>query len=187
MELVRYIFTLPGVRYFLSERICQYPLEKFFGCQRQRGRVNENPSVAEFVKNTQALRVCGNLPTEIKGNCRGSNSKRVLTFDKEHLSLREEESIKHVNKYKFNINIGIDLYHTSHVYNNKPYICSIYCLLLSLLRRLFDFCNFFLSSCLYISNHDLVKEKPRTVTYKRTVCCKTSFLSSSRSSVTQSI
>ena len=50
MELVRYLFTIPGLRYFLSERICQDPLEKFFGCQRQRGRVNENPSVSEFVK-----------------------------------------------------------------------------------------------------------------------------------------
>ena len=92
MELVRYIFTFPGVRYFLSERICQDPLEKFFGCQRQRGRVNENPSVAEFVKNTQALRVCGN---QIKGNCRGSNSKRVLTFDKENIAPLTKRRRKH--------------------------------------------------------------------------------------------
>ena len=87
MELVRYLFTIPGLRYFLSERICQDPLEKFFGCQRQRGRVNENPSVSEFVKNTQALRVCGNLLSEVKGNCRGSRSaKKALTFcnDKEN-------------------------------------------------------------------------------------------------------
>ena len=28
--------------------------------------MNENLSVAEFVKNTQALRVCGNLPTEVR-------------------------------------------------------------------------------------------------------------------------
>ena len=85
MELVKYIFKFPGVKFFLSERICQDPLEKFFGCQRQRGRVNENPNVAEFVKNTQALRVCGNLPKEIKGNCRGSScGKRILILDKEH-------------------------------------------------------------------------------------------------------
>ena len=49
----------------------------------------------EFVKNTQALRVCGNLPTEIKGNCRGSNSKRVLTFDKENIAPLTKRRRKH--------------------------------------------------------------------------------------------
>ena len=58
MELVRYIFTFPGVRYFLSERICQDPLEKFFGCQRQRGRVNENPSVARTLKLFVCVAIC---------------------------------------------------------------------------------------------------------------------------------
>ena len=95
VELVRYIFKFPGVKYFLSERICQDPLEKFFGCQRQRGRVNENPNVAEFVKNTQALRVCGNLPREIKGNCRGSSKKRVLIFDKENTAPLNKRRRKH--------------------------------------------------------------------------------------------
>ena len=48
VELMRYLFTFLGVRYFLSEKICQDPLEKlnFFGCQWQ---------------GVQALRVCGNL------------------------------------------------------------------------------------------------------------------------------
>ncbi len=48
IDLVRYPFTLPGVKSFLSECISQDPLEKFFGLQRQRGRVNENPNVQEF-------------------------------------------------------------------------------------------------------------------------------------------
>eukprot|EP00731_Ephydatia_muelleri_P018846 Em0011g886a len=46
--LVTYIFTLPGVTSFLSEKINQDPLEKFFGCQRQRGGANDNPTVTEF-------------------------------------------------------------------------------------------------------------------------------------------
>lgn len=37
--------------------MCQDPLEKFFGNQRQRGGTNENPTVKEFCKNIQALRV----------------------------------------------------------------------------------------------------------------------------------
>ena len=73
VDLVRYLFTIPGVRSFLSERILQDPLEKFFGCQRQRGRVHENPTVADFITNTQALRVVNTLARDVaKGNCRGS-------------------------------------------------------------------------------------------------------------------
>ena len=73
VELVQYLFTVPGVSVFLSNRICQDPLEKFFGQQRQRGRASQNPSVSEFLKNTQALRVVDNSCGNIKGNCRGDN------------------------------------------------------------------------------------------------------------------
>uniref|UniRef100_A0A1X7VAJ7 Transposable element P transposase-like RNase H C-terminal domain-containing protein n=1 Tax=Amphimedon queenslandica TaxID=400682 RepID=A0A1X7VAJ7_AMPQE len=45
INLVNYIFTIPGVNSFLSKRISQDPLEKYFGRQRQRGRVSENPTV----------------------------------------------------------------------------------------------------------------------------------------------
>ena len=55
IEMVKYLFTLPGVKYFLSEQISQDPLEKFFGNQRQSGSVNENPTVKDFCQNTQAL------------------------------------------------------------------------------------------------------------------------------------
>ncbi len=80
MELVRYLFEVPGVESFLSQRICQDPLERFFGTQRQRGGVHENPNVAEFMKNTQALRVITNTPAVLKGNCRGG--KQDVGVDK---------------------------------------------------------------------------------------------------------
>ena len=73
VELVCYLFKVPGVSCFLSEGLSQDPLEKFFGCQRQRGGAGDNPSVADFCKNTQVLWVinttCANVP---RGNCRGS-------------------------------------------------------------------------------------------------------------------
>lgn len=86
VELVKYLFTVPGVSSFLSGKINQDPLEKFFGRQRQRGRVNENPSVSEFVKNTQSLRVIGNVCGDtIKGNCRGqSKNPGVIMIGKEN-------------------------------------------------------------------------------------------------------
>lgn len=55
------------------QRICQDPLERFFGCQRQRGGVHDNPNCSEFMKNTQALRVINGLQAPSKGNCRGGD------------------------------------------------------------------------------------------------------------------
>ena len=73
VELTQYLFTLPDVSIFLSNRLCQDPLEKFFGQQRKRGRANKNPNAVEFFRNTQALRVINTTCANIKGNCRGSN------------------------------------------------------------------------------------------------------------------
>ena len=87
MEIVQYVFTIPGVSSFLSERLCQDPLEKFFGCQRQRGATNENPSVKDFCKNSQALRVVNSVCSDIKrGNCRGSKNES-LDMSKENKAL----------------------------------------------------------------------------------------------------
>ena len=75
LELVRYVFIIPGVKSFLSQRLCQDPLENFFGCQHQRGGVHDNPSVQEFVKNTQAPRVINSFcKGPAKGNCQGGYS-----------------------------------------------------------------------------------------------------------------
>ena len=77
IELVEFTLSLPDVTVFLGNRLCQDPLEKFFGQQCQRGRVNENPNVSEFMKNTQALRVIHGVCADVKGNCRGHSSKEL--------------------------------------------------------------------------------------------------------------
>ena len=51
VEIVEFLFPLPDVSLFPSNRLCQDPLEKFFGQQRRRGRVNENPNVVDFLRN----------------------------------------------------------------------------------------------------------------------------------------
>ena len=83
VEIVKFIFKIPGVKFFLSERISQDPLENFFGCQRQRARTAENPNAFQFCKNSQAIRVinsvCGNVP---KGNCRGRAQSIDIQDDK---------------------------------------------------------------------------------------------------------
>lgn len=69
---VKYIFTIPGVTCLLSCKINQDPIEKFFGMQRQSGRSNENPTVSEFIKNTENIRVISGIWIDnILGNCRG--------------------------------------------------------------------------------------------------------------------
>lgn len=75
IELEKYFFTLKGVAVFLSERLCQDPLEKFFGCQWQRGGMHENPNIQQFLKNTQTLCVVNSCCRDIvkrKFNCRGN-------------------------------------------------------------------------------------------------------------------
>lgn len=81
VELVKFIFKIPGVSEFLSRNICQDPLEKFFGCQRQMGATHSHPSLNDYQRNAQALRVVNSFCKDIvKGNCRGS--KRPI--DKEN-------------------------------------------------------------------------------------------------------
>ena len=64
---------------FLSERLCQDPLERFFRCQRQRGATHENPTVHDFYKNTQALHVINSFCIgSVKGNCRGQQDGHDL-------------------------------------------------------------------------------------------------------------
>ena len=49
--MIEFIFLkIPGVKYFLSEKLCQDPLESFFGNQRMHGGSNDNPNVATFVQ-----------------------------------------------------------------------------------------------------------------------------------------
>ena len=44
VEIVQYLFGVPGVTKFLSGWLSQDSLEKFFRCQRQRGKSSENPN-----------------------------------------------------------------------------------------------------------------------------------------------
>ena len=80
--MLKYLFDEISVKCFLTEKISQDPLEKFFGVQRQRGRVNENPSMHEFCQNTQALRVIDSACQHVtKGNTRGNKGDDLVISD----------------------------------------------------------------------------------------------------------
>jgi len=111
VELTEYIFKIPGVKFFLSERISQDPLENFFSCQRQRGRTGENPNVDQFCKNTQALRVinavCAHVP---RGNCRGRQN--LIDIKKESKALpksrRQRSKPRLLSKNKENNSVKVN-------------------------------------------------------------------------------
>ena len=93
VSLVKYLFTLEGVTVFLSQRISQDPIEKFFGCIRQKGCTNDNPNVSEFCKNTQTLRVVDSVcKPAVRGNCRGHqhNQSMDITKENEHIPKRKK-------------------------------------------------------------------------------------------------
>lgn len=88
IELLPFLFKIPGITGFLSNKINQDPLENFFGIQRQAGKSNENPNAAQFFKNTDTIRVISAIwIDDITGNCRGQNSKKQADFEAAKLPL----------------------------------------------------------------------------------------------------
>ena len=82
---------MPGVKSFLSRRLCQDPLEKFFGLQRQIGRTHDNTTVKEFQQNMQALRVVNSFCRgSVRSNCRGNEDLSVAVHDDYSLPKRRK-------------------------------------------------------------------------------------------------
>ena len=93
LDFIRLLFSVPDVKAknlsFLSNRLFQDPLENVFGCQRQRGGTSDNPSVAEFQKNTQALQVINSFYRgPVQGNCRGTKHTRETGIENTPLPKR---------------------------------------------------------------------------------------------------
>lgn len=68
--MVPCLLSVPEVQFILSERLCQDPIESFFGKQRAAGGRSDNPTVRQFCLNTVSLRVQGSAALEpVRGNC----------------------------------------------------------------------------------------------------------------------
>uniref|UniRef100_A0A1X7TM73 Transposable element P transposase-like RNase H C-terminal domain-containing protein n=1 Tax=Amphimedon queenslandica TaxID=400682 RepID=A0A1X7TM73_AMPQE len=129
IDLVKFLFTIPSVNSFLSERLSQDPLENYFGQQRQRG-VNENPTCDEFLKNNQALRVVSSIKVKLtNGNTRGSildEDRLTSVFTTPSPKRRKTSQItNHANKHyvpQFSIHVGEETTCTSNDQTpiNKP-------------------------------------------------------------------
>ena len=91
-ELIPLVFAIPDVKCFLSNRLCQDPLENYFGIQCQVGKSNENPTVVELAKNNEMLRLVGNMwLDDIKSNCQCSVSVKQSVEDTKHFPLRKRK------------------------------------------------------------------------------------------------
>ena len=99
IELVTYLFKESDAKSFLSERISQDPVEKLFGRQRQRGAVNENPTVNEFLNNNQALRIVDSTRIDAsRGNTRGANTCEIINVSSSLLQKRKTPKHKETEK-----------------------------------------------------------------------------------------
>ena len=62
---------MPGVKFVLSAKLNQDPIENFFSKQRAAGGRSDNPTLHQFCLNTVSLRVQGSAALEpVRGNCR---------------------------------------------------------------------------------------------------------------------
>ena len=99
---MKYLFTVPGVQLFLSRRLYQDPMEKFFSCQRQIGRTQDNTTVNDFEKNTQALRIADSFcQASVKSNCRGNEELNSKMY-----SLPKRKRAKTMTRWKY-VNMSI--------------------------------------------------------------------------------
>ena len=68
--MAQYLLSQKEGLFLLSERFNQDPLESFFGQQRARGGRSDNPNVATFLHNAQAIRVQRTMAIGHGGNVR---------------------------------------------------------------------------------------------------------------------
>ena len=69
-EMIQFLLSNDEVKFVLTERFNQDPVEIFFAQQRARGQRNDNPSVSQFMENIQALIVQKSLAGGRSSNIR---------------------------------------------------------------------------------------------------------------------
>ena len=102
LGIVRAMFSMREVKgaklAFLTQQLCQDPIENFFGCQKQRGGTSDNPNVKEFYDNTETIRYINSFcQGSIKGNCRGSDEP-VSDAENAPLPKRQRKTVAKTKK-----------------------------------------------------------------------------------------
>lgn len=91
VEAGKFLLKQPGVKFLLSERFCQDPLEAFFGQQRRIGGRNDNPTVQQFCTSTASLRIQRSVAmAPLRGNCRRRSHSDSIEVDNTPLPKRRK-------------------------------------------------------------------------------------------------
>lgn len=71
VELGKLLLLLPDVKFLLSEKFNQDPLEQYFSKQRGAGGCSDNPTIEQFGHNMMALYVASSsAKASRRGNCK---------------------------------------------------------------------------------------------------------------------
>ena len=70
IEVAKFLLS-EGCEFVLSERFCQYPLEKYFQHQKARDRFSDNPTLQAFGYNDLTIAAQHNSAPIIRGNVSG--------------------------------------------------------------------------------------------------------------------
>ncbi len=85
-----------GVEYVLSNKLCQDPVEEYFGRQRAIGRRSDNPCMREFGYNENKLRIQRSI-LPIQGNTKGRvkdrNETRWFDVDNSLIPKRKKQKV----------------------------------------------------------------------------------------------
>ena len=76
VELARFLLSKDEIKFILSCKLNQDPLEEYFGKQRAIGRRADNPTVKQYLDNTSTLHMVSTAGVHV----RGGNVKRQLAF-----------------------------------------------------------------------------------------------------------
>lgn len=119
IELIKQLFKIQRVNSFLS-----FSRPTGEGRQLQRGAVHENPTVAQFLVNNQALRVVDSIRIETsQGYTRGTNTSDIIVkLPRCHRKTKENNTSKHQIEQDTDIKGKWIKAGSVHVYNDNAHV-----------------------------------------------------------------
>ena len=90
--MLKILLSHEKAEYVLTERFNQDSLENYFGKQRARGHQNDNPSVAQYMDNAQALIVQKSMASGGSSNI--TKTKRAIELSAVCMHLPKRRCIR---------------------------------------------------------------------------------------------
>ena len=91
-DILKILLSHEKAEYVLTERFNQDSLENYFGKQRARGHRNDNPSVAQYMDNAQALIVQKSMASGGSSNI--TKTKRAIELSAVCMPLPKHKCIR---------------------------------------------------------------------------------------------